>query len=83
MNEREELKRELEQELEWVQYRQKMLDIIEGKLFEIKQLVEYVNQNTLTTEEIDAINIEIYNLAEQIKALDGESRRVEDEKILE
>ena len=52
MNEREELKQELEQELLWVQYRQKMLDIIEEKLLEMKQIVEQAKQENLTAREL-------------------------------
>lgn len=59
MNEREELKQELEQELLWVQYRQKILDIIEEKLLQMKQL------------------------AEQVRAIDGGSRKMEDGRIIE
>jgi hypothetical protein len=40
MDEKEKLKHELEQELQWVQYRKKMLDIIEEKLLQMKQLAE-------------------------------------------
>ena len=38
MDEKEELKHELEQELQWVKYRQKMLDIIKEKLLQMKQI---------------------------------------------
>jgi hypothetical protein len=38
MDERKELKQELEEELQLVQYRMKMLDTIEEKLLQMKQL---------------------------------------------
>ena len=64
MNEREELKQELEQELLWVQYRQKMLDIIEEKLLEMKQIVEQAKQENLTARELELLNNRLNNLAE-------------------
>ena len=83
MNEREELKQELEQELLWVQYRQKMLDIIEEKLLEMKQIAEQAKQENLTARELEAINIRLNDLSTQVRALDSESRKMEDGKILE
>ena len=83
MDEREELKRELEQELHWVKYRQKMLGAIEEKLQQMKQLAERAGQESLMPEEIEALNSKLNDLAIQVRALDGESRRTEDGKILE
>jgi len=82
MEEREELKIELEQELLWVRYRQNMLDIIDEKLLQMKQLTEQVKQDNLTPRELEALSTKVNNLAAQVKALDGESRRTEDGKIL-
>jgi len=83
MDEKEELKQELEQELQWVQYRQKMLYIMEDKLLQMRQLAEYAKQGNIATGELEAINIKLNNLAAQVRALDEESRRTEDGKILE
>lgn len=83
MDEREELKQELEQELLWVQYRQKMLDIMEEKLLQMRQLAEQAKRENLTTGEIEALNTKINDLAAQVKAIDSESRKMEDRKILE
>lgn len=83
MDERKELKKELEQELQWIQYRQKILDIIEEKLLEMKQLAERVKQGNLTTSEIKTLNAKVNDLVLQVKALDSESRRIEDGRILE
>lgn len=74
MDEREELKEELEQELYWVKYRQKMLDIIDEKLLQMKKIAEKVKQGNLTKEELGTLNIKINDLVMQIKALDEESR---------
>lgn len=83
MDEKEELKKELEHELQWVQYRQKMLDIMEEKLLQMKQLAELAKQGNLTAGEMEELNARLNDLAAQVRALDGESRRTEDEKILE
>ena len=82
MDEREELKQELEQELQLVKYRQKMLDIMEEKLLQMRELAGKVKEENLTKGEIEALNSELNNLAAQFKAIDGESRRTEEGKIL-
>ncbi len=74
MDEREELKWELEQELHWIQYRQKILEIIDEKLLQMKKIAEKVKQGNVTKEELGWLNIKINDLAIQIKALDEESR---------
>lgn len=83
MDEREELKHELEKELQWVQYRQKMLDIIDEKLLQMKQLAEQAKEENLSPIELKVLNDRLNNLAEQVRALDSESRKMEDGKILE
>jgi len=83
MDEREELKQELEQELRWVQYRQKMLDIMEEKLFKMREIAGKIKAGNLTKGEIEALNSKLNNLEAQVKAIDSESRRTEDGKILE
>lgn len=83
MDEREELKQELEQELQWVRYRQKMLDIINENLLQMKQLGEQTKQEKLTYIELEELNVRLNDLATQVRALDSESRKMEDEKILE
>jgi hypothetical protein len=83
MNEKEELKKELEQELQLVQYRINMLDIIEKKLLQMRQLAEKARQENLTSGEIEVLNSRLNDLRKQVRALDGESRKTEDGKILE
>ncbi|WP_243103915.1 hypothetical protein [Clostridium sp. JN-1] len=83
MDEKEELKQELQQELQWVQYRQKILDIMKEKLLQMKQLARKAKQANLTAGELEEINARLNNLATQVRALDVESRRTEDGKILE
>lgn len=68
-------KEELEQELQWVQYRQKMLDIIDKKLMEMKEIAEQVKEEKLDSEEVKLANTKINNLLMQVKSLDEESRK--------
>lgn len=74
MEEREELRKELEEELRWIKYRQRMLDIIEDKLLQMRKLVKKAENDNVTAEELKEINARINNLAIQIEALDSESR---------
>lgn len=83
MDEKEELKLELEQELQWVQYRQKMLDIMEEKLLQMKQIAEEAKEGNLSPIELKALNDRLNKLVAQVRALDSESRKMEDGKILE
>lgn len=83
MDEIEELKQELEQELQWVQYRQKMLDIIEEKLLQMKQIAGQAKEENLSPIELEVFNERLNNLGEQVRALDSESRKMEYGKILE
>ena len=77
MDEREELKEELKSELQWVKYRIRMLDIIEEKLVQMRNMAEVAKEGNLSVDEVKAMNTEINNLAEQARALDEESRKFE------
>lgn len=83
MDERAELKQELEAELQWVDYRNNMLEIMGEKLIQMRELAEHAMGDDLTSEEIELINQKLNNLNMQVKALDGESRKTEDGRILE
>ena len=62
MDEREELKEELQQKLQWVQYRQKMLNIMEAKLLQMKLIAEQAKQGNITSEELEDLNDRLNNL---------------------
>jgi hypothetical protein len=83
MDDREELSQELEQKLQWVKYRQKILDIIEAKLLEMREIAEKAKEENLSAVEIEAINAKLNKLATQVNALDEESRNIENERIVE
>lgn len=79
MDEKEGIEK-LEQELQWVNYRQKILEIIESKLVQMREITLKVKKGDLTMAELELQNKKINRLLEQVRALDGESRRTEDEK---
>jgi len=83
MNQKEELRQELEEELQWVKYRQKMLDIMEKKLLKMREMAERAKQDNLDETYLKVLNDRINDLATQVRALDAESRKTEDRKILE
>ena len=83
MEEKEELKQELEQELQWVKYRQKILDIIEAKLLEMREIADKAKEENLSVVEVEALNARINNLAAQVNALDEESKYIENKGIVE
>jgi hypothetical protein len=60
-----------------------MLNIIEEKLLQMKQLAEQAKQGNLTAKELEQLNSKLNDIAAQVRALDGESRIIEDEKIFE
>ncbi|MFL0165450.1 hypothetical protein ACJDTP_10265 [Clostridium sp. WILCCON 0112] len=66
---------ELKQELQWINYRQKMLNIIEDKLLEMREVAEMAKNNNFTKEELGEMNIKLNNLAMQIRALNVESEK--------
>ncbi|AVK48272.1 hypothetical protein AXY43_09635 [Clostridium sp. MF28] len=83
MNEREELEKELKEELQWVKYRQRMLDVIEEKLTKMKNIAEQAREKNLIESELRELNIELNNLSEQVKAIDSESKIISEWRILE
>ena len=83
MDEKDELRQQLQQELQWVKYRQNMLDIMEEKLLEMREIAVQAKEENLSEVEIEALNARINNLATQVNAIDSESRKLEDREIIE
>lgn len=73
MDEKEELKQKLQEELQWVQYRRKMLNIIEKKLYQMKSIAEEATGN-ISKVERERLNKKIKYLEMQVNALDEESK---------
>ncbi len=76
MTEQELVKKQLEEQLEKVKQRLQMLDMIEEKLFQMKELAQRVIDEDLTDEEIQEINKQVQNLGEQVKLLDSEATQL-------
>ena len=66
----EDVKKQLEKQLEKVNRRLEILDMIEEKLLCMKVLTQRVIDEDLTDEEILEINMEVNNLGEQVSLLD-------------
>jgi hypothetical protein len=77
MDENEELKQELETELQWVRYRMKVLDIIDRKLMQMREMTEQAKERKLSPTELEVLTVKINKLAAQVSVLDEESRKIE------
>lgn len=65
----------LKQKLQWVKYRLEMLDKIEEKLKEMKNLAEYLKENDLNDEEVGEINMKFNELKNQVIRMDEQSKK--------
>lgn len=70
----------MKDELAWVKYRISVLDKIEEKLIRMRNIAEKAKSENLSRDEIKKLNDELANLSSQVKALDEESRKIDDEK---
>ena len=66
----EDVRKQLEKQLEKVNRRLEILDMIEEKLLCMKVLTQRVIDEDLTDEEILEINMKVNNLGEQVSLLD-------------
>jgi len=73
MIEPEQVKRQLEEQLELVKQRIQILNMIEERLIRMRELAQNVVDNDLTKREIEAISREVKSLEEQINLLNLES----------
>jgi hypothetical protein len=76
MNQKEQLRQELEEELQWVKYRQQMLYIMEKKLLKMRKIAEQAKQDNIDEKYLKVLNDKINDLAAQVRALDEESRKM-------
>ncbi|MGH4125766.1 MAG: hypothetical protein ACREV6_22885 [Clostridium sp.] len=79
MGEKEELKMELNR----VKYRHNMLGIMEVKLLQMREIAKQAKDENFSEVEIEVLNCKLNDLATQINALDEESRKTENEGIVE
>lgn len=73
MEDKEYIRQALEKELIQVTTRLQMLDLIEERLLQMKQLAQSVINEDLTDDEIEKINKKISELKGQINLLEGET----------
>ena len=66
----DDIRKQLEKQLEKVNIRLEILDMIEEKLLCMKVLTQRVIDEDLTDEEILEINMKVNNLGEQVSLLD-------------
>lgn len=76
MIEQDQVKEQLQEQLEKVKRRLQILDMIEEKLFQMKELAQRVIDEDLSDKEIQDINNEVQNLGQQVKLLDSEATQL-------
>jgi hypothetical protein len=75
MNEGNENEQDLKLELQWVKYRLEILDAIEERLLEMRQLIEQAKRANYSELEIQEMYTKFHLLEEQVRILDEESRK--------
>jgi ATP phosphoribosyltransferase len=84
MDKKEEIHKQLQQEMKWARERQIMLNVKETKLLQMRSIAEQGKQLTrLTPLQLRNLNHRLDNLASQISAIDSDCRRTKDGKKLE
>ena len=68
-----EIKKKLQKELNQVNISLEILDMIEGRLIQMKELAERVINEDLTDEEMEGMNKQVQALKEEIILLDSEA----------
>ena len=80
---KEELHKQLQQEIKWAQEKQKMLNLKEVKLLQMREIAEQGKQAVVTPEQLRNLNHRLDKLAGQVSAIDSDSRRTRDGRKLE
>lgn len=73
MTEKDQVKKKLQAQLEKVNSRLHILDMMEERLFQMKDLAQKVADENLADEEIQEINKQMRDLEEQVRLLDSEA----------
>ncbi|MGE8080541.1 hypothetical protein [Peribacillus loiseleuriae] len=69
-------KRFLEQQLQWSKEQTRILDEINVKLYEMKEIAEYVLEHELTPEEIEKLNAQMKDLKDVVHYLEKQLHSV-------
>ena len=83
MEDKEELNKQLQLEMKWAQERQKLLNIKEVKLLQMREIAEQGKQVVVTQQELRKLNHRLDVLAAQVSSIDSDMRRTKDGKKLE
>ncbi|NNU76050.1 YjfB family protein [Clostridium estertheticum] len=83
MDKKEELHKQQQQEMKWAQEKQKMLNIKEVKLLQMREIAEQGKQVAVTEQQLSNFKHRLDKLAAQVSAIDSESKRTKDGKKLE
>ena len=76
MNNKDWTKKELEDQLQEVKQRLEILDMIDGRLFEMKKLAQRVIDEELSEMEIEEINNQVKALEQEVILLDKDSTQL-------
>lgn len=72
MTEQDQAKKQLREQLEKVNMRLQILDMIENKLLQMRELAQRVVEEDLTEKEIEEINKQVQELVAELELLDSE-----------
>ena len=76
MKEEDNTRKQIEEQLEMVNTRLQILDMIENKLLKMKKLAQRVVVEDLTEKEIKNINNQVQKLVKEVELLDRESTQL-------
>ena len=80
---KEETKEQLKKEIQWMQDRERMINIKEGKLLQMREIAQQGIQSKPTPREIKVLNDRLDILASQVSSIDIETKRTKGGKKLE
>lgn len=67
---KQEEKQFLEEQVEWCKQQDRVLEQIESKLYDMKELAQYAYSHVLTQGEADELNIKLNDLKEEVVSLE-------------
>lgn len=83
MDKKEELHKQLQQEIKWAKEKQILLNLKEVKLLQMREIAEQGKQAVVTPLQLRNLNHRLDKLAAQVSAIDSDSRRTRDGRNLE
>ena len=69
-NDQQEIKKFLEEQIDWCKSQDAILEKIENKLYQMKELAEYAYHYPLTLTEADMINAQLNILKQEVYSLE-------------